>query len=44
MRLLSLTLVLAFATTAPAAEPVDYRKDIKPVLQERCYACHGALA
>ena len=21
----------------------DYSKDIKPVLQERCYACHGAL-
>ena len=28
----------------PAADPVDYRKDIRPVLQERCYACHGALA
>ncbi|HEY2909168.1 MAG TPA: DUF1549 domain-containing protein, partial [Gemmataceae bacterium] len=25
------------------AEPVDYRKDIRPVLQARCYACHGAL-
>ncbi len=22
---------------------VDYLKDIKPLLQERCYACHGAL-
>lgn len=22
---------------------VDYRKDIKPLLQERCFACHGAL-
>ncbi|HUR54199.1 MAG TPA: PSD1 and planctomycete cytochrome C domain-containing protein, partial [Gemmataceae bacterium] len=22
---------------------VDYRKDIRPILQERCYACHGAL-
>jgi hypothetical protein len=22
---------------------VDYLRDIKPVLQERCYACHGAL-
>src|SRR5947209_14289083 len=29
---------------ARAADPVDYRKDVKPVLQERCYACHGALA
>jgi hypothetical protein len=22
---------------------VDYLKDIKPILHERCYACHGAL-
>jgi hypothetical protein len=28
---------------ATAAEPVDYLRDIKPVLRERCYACHGAL-
>jgi hypothetical protein len=26
-----------------AAEPVDYIRDVKPVLKERCYACHGAL-
>jgi hypothetical protein len=26
-----------------AAGPPDYRKDVRPVLQERCYACHGAL-
>src|SRR5262245_52709568 len=43
MRLLCLSLLLLPAA-ASAAEPVDYRKDIKPVLQERCYACHGALA
>ncbi len=29
---------------ARGAEPVDYRKDVRPLLQERCYACHGALA
>src|SRR5476651_1832481 len=28
---------------AQAAEPVDYLKDIKPLLAEKCYACHGAL-
>ena len=28
---------------AVAAEPVDYLRDIKPILRERCYACHGAL-
>src|SRR5205807_2071747 len=28
-----------------AAEPakVDYLRDVKPILQARCYACHGAL-
>ncbi|MBL9151673.1 MAG: DUF1553 domain-containing protein [Verrucomicrobiales bacterium] len=27
----------------PAGAAVDYLRDIKPVLQERCQACHGAL-
>ncbi len=26
-----------------ADEPVDYLRQIKPVLRERCYACHGPL-
>ncbi len=30
-------------TFSAAALEVDYLKDIKPLLQERCYACHGAL-
>lgn len=34
---------LAFATLASSAMAVDYAKDIKPLLKERCYACHGAL-
>ncbi|TVQ00183.1 MAG: DUF1553 domain-containing protein [Planctomycetaceae bacterium] len=25
------------------AEPVDYEREIKPVLQARCFACHGVL-
>ncbi len=29
--------------TSAAAEPVDYLRDIKPLLHERCFACHGAL-
>ncbi|MEX2169860.1 MAG: DUF1553 domain-containing protein [Pirellulales bacterium] len=29
--------------TAAADEQVDYLQQIKPVLVERCYACHGAL-
>jgi hypothetical protein len=44
MRTLSLSLLLLVPLSARAAEPVDYRKDVRPVLQERCYACHGALA
>jgi hypothetical protein len=26
-----------------AEPPVDYRTQVRPILQERCYACHGAL-
>src|SRR5579871_929605 len=41
-------LVLALATVSlaadpPAAEPVDYVQDVKPILSRRCYSCHGAL-
>ncbi|HYH64498.1 MAG TPA: PSD1 and planctomycete cytochrome C domain-containing protein [Urbifossiella sp.] len=25
------------------AAPVDYAREVKPLLRERCYACHGAL-
>jgi hypothetical protein len=31
------------AAPGTAADPVDYTRDIKPILKERCYACHGAL-
>ena len=31
------------AEDAVAEQAVDYVKQIKPVLRERCYACHGAL-
>lgn len=26
-----------------AAEPVDYRREVKPILSSRCVSCHGAL-
>src|SRR5262245_40780810 len=44
MRLLGLLLLFILPAATHAADAVDYRKDIRPVLQERCYACHGALA
>jgi hypothetical protein len=42
------TLAAVLATVLPvpavvAAEPVDYLRDVKPILAEKCYACHGAL-
>ncbi|MCI0456787.1 MAG: DUF1549 domain-containing protein, partial [Gemmataceae bacterium] len=38
-----LVCLLAVPQRLAAEEPVDYLRDIKPILQERCYACHGAL-
>jgi hypothetical protein len=33
---------LLLASHAPAAESVDYLRDIKPILIRQCYSCHGA--
>jgi mono/diheme cytochrome c family protein len=39
-----LPLLAGLLLTGPAAaDPVDYLRDVRPVLKERCYACHGAL-
>ncbi|MEN9575975.1 MAG: hypothetical protein RL514_3830 [Verrucomicrobiota bacterium] len=35
--------VVALASPARSADKVDYTTQIKPLLRERCYACHGAL-
>lgn len=40
---LSAGLVSLVFSAAEAADPVDYLRDIKPILKERCFACHGAL-
>lgn len=42
-RPLAATFVLLSATGLRAAEPADYVRDVKPLLKERCFACHGAL-
>ena len=35
--------VLAIINPSPGAEPVDYVRDVRPILRQRCYSCHGAL-
>jgi mono/diheme cytochrome c family protein len=43
-RLAAPMLLLAqLAAVASAAEPVDYERDVKPILKNKCYACHGQV-
>lgn len=41
--LLTLIFVAAHRAHAADAPPVDYVRDVKPLLAARCYACHGPL-
>ena len=50
LRKLVLTLIITLSNltvcnraVVMAQTPVDYLRDVKPILQQRCYACHGAL-
>jgi hypothetical protein len=36
-------IAVLFASSVRAGETVDYLRDIKPVLKDRCFACHAAL-
>jgi mono/diheme cytochrome c family protein len=42
-RLLSSIAVVAFCATTARAADVDYVRDVKPLLKQHCYTCHGAL-
>ncbi len=38
-----LAFVLGLAQNAMAAPPVDYAREVKPILAARCTSCHGAI-
>ena len=42
-KILTPLFALCLVTSAVAEDTVDYARQIKPVLQARCYACHGVL-
>jgi mono/diheme cytochrome c family protein len=41
MRCIAFILMLAVAPTAIKADEIDYNRDIRPVLSDKCFACHG---
>nr|MCS5582289.1 DUF1549 domain-containing protein [Pseudomonadales bacterium] len=41
MRILSILLIMILASAASAAEPISFNKQIRPILADRCFACHG---
>jgi hypothetical protein len=43
MSAIGLLAALLATSTGLAADPVDYARDIKPLLKNKCYACHGPV-
>jgi hypothetical protein len=38
---LSLALLLTFPAICHSREPADFNRDVRPILADHCYACHG---
>ena len=34
-------LALSFTAAAGRAEPIDFNRDVRPIISDRCFACHG---
>jgi hypothetical protein len=43
LHLLPALAAIALGLPARAADPVDYQRQVKPLLRERCFPCHGPL-
>ena len=43
MRLATTIAIVFMARNISAAEQIDYARQVKPLLAEKCFACHGAL-
>ena len=41
LRVITLMLFAIFAIAAGAEGPIDFNKDIRPILSGKCFACHG---
>lgn len=42
LALLAVPLLIGVHTDVRAAEPLQYNRDIRPILADNCFACHGA--
>src|SRR5438874_2224629 len=40
-RILAVTLVLLGGRAVAADKPLDFNRDVRPILTDKCFACHG---